>query len=260
MVTKVRTHRWLHIGIALSLLGAGGQATGAELAFPGPPPGRAKASIQDAELVLSNDAITCKWTISEGRLRPESVTDELSNDTLDLRQSECFQLVLANGETLKASDFRIVREPQIDEITGDRESLRLGERYGGRRIRMRLRGPDDNLAVEWSALLRDGSNYVRQQIVLKAGETPVDLQEIVLVELAAPPAQPAGTVDGSPVTIGNLFFAFEHCCVFFQYSVFSIKQPFQFGVNCINAARGSFSIFFLNKSFLKIIIFSYFSF
>jgi len=210
MVTKAHTYRWLYIGIALSLLGTGGQPAGAEVAFPGPPPGRAKASIKNAELVLSNDAITCKWTISEGRLRPESVTDELSNDTLDLRQSQCFQLILANGRTLKASDLRIVREPQIDEITGDRESLRLGERYHGRRIRMRLRGPDDDLTVEWSVLLRDGSSYVQQQIVLQTGEAPVDLQEIVLVELAAPPAQPAGTVDGSPVTVGNLFFAFEH--------------------------------------------------
>ncbi|MBN2128226.1 MAG: hypothetical protein JW741_01975 [Sedimentisphaerales bacterium] len=210
MVAKVLTYRWLYVGIAFSLLGAGGQRAGAELAFPGPPPGRAKAAIQNAELILSNDAIACKWTVDGGRLRPESVTDELSHDALDLRQSECFQLILASGRTLKASDFQVVREPQIEEITAARESLRLGERSGGRRIRMQLAAPDEDLAVDWSVLLRDGSNYAQQQIVLTAGETPVDLQEIILVEVATPLAQPAGTVDGSPVMANNLFFAFEH--------------------------------------------------
>lgn len=210
MATKDCTVRWFYAGIVVSLLLACHQRAGAELAFPGPSPGRAKASMQDAELALSNDAITCKWSISSGRLRPESVTDKLSNETLDLRRGECFQLVLENGRTLKASAFRIARGPQVEEVTPVWESLRLGERYGAKRIRARLVAPDDNLAVEWSVLLRDGSNYVQQQIVLKTEETPVDLQEIVLVELAAPPAQPAGTVDGSPVTVGNLFFAFEH--------------------------------------------------
>ena len=65
--------------------------------------------------------------------------------------------------------------------------------------------------MDWRVELRDGSNYVRQYVSLVARTTPLDVREIVLVELKTQHAKAAGTLDGSPVTfIDTYFLAFEH--------------------------------------------------
>jgi len=196
--------------IFVCLILAAGAHARARLAFPGPAPGQAQVSVQDDEVVLGNEVITCKWSVSGNHLRPVSVTDKLSGCAVDLRGSECFRLVGADGRTRKASGFRLLRRPKIEKVAGNPKAHRLAQRYDGRRIHATLVWPDKEITVEWSAVLRDGSNYVRQCILPKTGEGEVAWREIVLVELPAPPARPAGTVDGSPVAIGNLFFAFEH--------------------------------------------------
>jgi hypothetical protein len=93
-------------------------------------------------------------------------------------------------------------------IVPDMKSCRLAERFIGKEILIRLGLPDENLQVRWRAILRDGSNYVRQEITFSAKNTPIDIKEIVLWKLKAK-AEVKGIVDGSPVVAGNMFFAFE---------------------------------------------------
>lgn len=45
---------------------------------------------------------------------------------------------------------------------------------------------------------------------MKAKSRQVGIKDIVLVELATPRAERMGVVDGSPVVVGNIFFAYEH--------------------------------------------------
>jgi len=59
-------------------------------------------------------------------------------------------------------------------------------------------------------VLRDGANYVRQHVQIRAKGEPVELRELVLLELSAPGAEVVGSVDGSPVVAGNFFLAYEH--------------------------------------------------
>ena len=51
---------------------------------------------------------------------------------------------------------------------------------------------------------------MRQRITVKANRQPLELKQVVLLELAAPDARVAGAVDGTPVVAGNMFFACEH--------------------------------------------------
>ncbi len=68
---------------------------------------------------------------------------------------------------------------------------------------------DVSLAVHWCAVLRDGANYLRQEITLKATTQPVDIAEVRMFEVAAPDAKVVGIVPGSPLVEGNFFFGFE---------------------------------------------------
>jgi len=178
--------------------------------FPVLTPGKAQSRMTQNELILENDAIACAWSIREGQLILSRVTDKLSATTLDSMDAECFQLVLANGRILKSSDLKIVGAPRMTNLEPNGASCRMAERFGGKQIALILHSADDNLSVEWAVTLRDGSNYVQQRITLAAKNEPIGIKEIVLWDLATAKAEVKGTVDGSPVVVGNMFFAFEH--------------------------------------------------
>jgi hypothetical protein len=122
-------------------------------------------------------------------------------------------LLLADGQTLKASDLKIVRGPDLDTLRPAPKAQRLGARNGGKQVRVTLATVDDNLTIQWRAELRDGSNYIRQYVSLTPPKADIDFREIILVQepsVADLGAQPAGILDGSPVTRGDMFQAFEH--------------------------------------------------
>lgn len=193
---------------ALSLVALPGRAWG--LDFPGPEPGKATASTELESFTLENDVIACSWATFSAYLKPTCVTDKLARTTLELGASECFQIVLADGRVIRASELRLVKKPAVKRLRRHRNASRLAERFRGRELVARLVSPDRNLEAEWHAVLRDGSNAVRQVVRVTAKKEPVELRELVLLDLAAPHARVVGTVDGSPVVAGNMFFALEH--------------------------------------------------
>ncbi len=187
--------------VSVGLFGAGVVKAAGPVEYPGPAPGEAKASIQDNEIALSNNVLECKWAIAEGRLKPIHIKAQ-GLPAVSLQDSECFQLILADGQTLKTSDFKILGESRSDaRWTGN----------AVKRVHVALATSDDNLAIEWSAELRDGSNYVRQYVSIAPKTTDVDVRETVLVQLNAQNAKVVGTLDGSPIAVADrYFFAFEH--------------------------------------------------
>jgi len=181
------------------------------LEFPGPAPGDAQGIVLDEELILQNKLIWCIWSMPEGgRLKPRYVRNKLTKRTIRMQDTQCFQFIMEGGQVTKASDLKVVGEPKLERLEPNSESCRLAERFGGRQISVTLASSDNNLEVEWRAILRDGSNCVRQEVTLVAINKPIKVKEIVLLELSESNAKVMGTVDGSPVVVGNMFFAYEH--------------------------------------------------
>ena len=58
--------------------------------------------------------------------------------------------------------------------------------------------------------LRDEANYIRQEVTVQTLREPIELVEVVLLEMRVPQAVVAGRVDGSPVVSESLFFGVEH--------------------------------------------------
>jgi len=192
------------------VLGAVGRA-GAGVEFPGPDPGAGQCRMDGGRVVLENAVLICRWDISGGRLKPDRLVDKLAGAAIDAGEGECFKLILDNGRIIrfvKASDLKILGKPQMKNIEPEPKSCRLGEQCAGKEILVTLGLPNENLEVRWRATLRDGSNYVRQEITLTAKNNPIDIKEIALWDLKAK-AEVEGIVDGSPVVAGNMFFAFE---------------------------------------------------
>ncbi len=210
MIERNPKHPFVTMAALVVLLLASQAWAQLQLQFPGPAPGRGQGRISKSELVLENRVLSCAWAVSGSRLKPKSVTDKLSATTLQLQQTECFKLVLDDGRIIKASDLKIIGKPNVKNLEPGRKSPRLAERFAGKQISVKLASSNNNLEVEWRAILRDDSNYVRQEVTLTAANNPIKFEEIILLELSESNARVMGTVDGSPVVVGNIFFAYEH--------------------------------------------------
>jgi hypothetical protein len=172
----------------------------------------ARAAQQGRDLVLGNAAIGATWTLADNSVRPTKLRDRIHGVDLPV-SAELFTLSLAGSPTptaLPASAFRIVGDPRIESLTADPRASRRAERVGGRSVAVTLRDPDGRLEVVWRGVLRDGSSYVRQELSVRALNSDVPLREISLFDFNATKTWVSGTVRGTPIVVGDAYFAFEH--------------------------------------------------
>jgi hypothetical protein len=201
---------------AAVLLAATAGIADAAVEFPGPDPGKAIAEVDPGRIVLENHVLRCEWSLAGGRLKPVRVTDKLSRTALPMDGGESFRFLVAKTPAaeprrVRASEFRLAGMPRVTALAPAGSSRRLWEQCRGWRVEAGLEAP--GFWVRWTAILCDGDNFVRQHVSISthaARPEPAELQDLTLIEMAAPKAEEAGSVDGSPVVTGNFFFGCEH--------------------------------------------------
>ncbi|HEY3974617.1 MAG TPA: enterotoxin [Candidatus Sulfotelmatobacter sp.] len=165
--------------------------------------------MKDGTITLSNDAISAAWSVRDGILRPVSLTNRYTTAHLNLG-GNVFELVPKEGAALHSSDFKIVAAPVLRNISPAPRSPKAADQLTGRELRVVLEDSSGNLRVIWKAILRDGANYLRQEINIRILHQPVAITQIGLLDFVLPGAVVSGHVKGSPVTAGTWFVGFEH--------------------------------------------------
>ncbi len=194
----------LHAGLGRSTLLKGGLPdVGEKPALP------ARAVVTAEDITLGNDAITAVWSIAGGVFRPVRLSDGLNRAALPV-SAQAFTLTLADKRTIAAGDMRITAPPRTEILTANPRASRLAERMGGRSVTLTLQDASGRIEAVWRGLLRDGSHYIRQELILRALGAEVPLREIALLDFNAPNAVVTGTVRGTPIVAANAFFGFEH--------------------------------------------------
>jgi hypothetical protein len=161
------------------------------------------------ELSLSNDAVAASWSVANGALRALRMRDVRGGRDLALA-APVFALRMGDGSELTSDRLRIVRGPRVDSLAARRSAPRLAERQRGRQVTVVLEDEARRLRATWRAVLRDGSPYVRQEVVLEALGEPFPVREISLIDVRAMGAAVSGTVKGSPIVAGTWYMGFEH--------------------------------------------------
>lgn len=154
---------------------------------------------------LRGDALTARFEVVNGRLLVTGIEDRRSG--AKLKPGEAFSLKLRDGRVIAASRMRLQATPVEAKIAPRPGASRAAERIAGREFCADL--SVDALMAHWCAILREGTNYLRQEVTLKAESQPVDLAEVRMFDFDAPGAQVVGKVSGSPITAGDFFFGFE---------------------------------------------------
>ena len=158
---------------------------------------------------LSNGAIAAQWSIQGGSLSWQSLANGFTTTILPLHSS-VFELVPREGPVLRSSDFKIAAAPVLEEIPAAADSSKAADHLPGRQIHIELENASAKLQVTWRATLREGANYIRQEVTIRALEQPFPLAQINLIDAVMPGAAVSGHVKGSPVTATTWFAAFEH--------------------------------------------------
>jgi hypothetical protein len=160
-------------------------------------------------ITLSNDAIAATWSVRGASLQWQALANHLTGASLPLAGS-VFALVPGEGELLRSSDLKMIDAPVIEGAPVSPGSSKAADHTPGRQVRIELEDASARLHISWRAILREGANYIRQEVTLKSQQQPFALTRIELIDAVIPGAVVSGNVKGSPVTAGTWFFGFEH--------------------------------------------------
>jgi len=167
------------------------------------------AAHSSAAFELHNNVIAAKWTVSKSSLRIASMEDRISRQAISI-DPDVFVLTMRDGSTIRSSQMKIPNPPQIRALSVNAASSNMAERDAGSEIAIELEDEAAHLSVSWHAILRDGSNYLRSQVTVRAKDIDAAITEIRLVGSHSSEAHVVGTVKGSPAVEANDFLAFEH--------------------------------------------------
>jgi len=159
------------------------------------------------EYELCGERLAARFEVTNGGLKVKEIENQRSRAKLLPR--EAFSLLFRDGRVLTASQLKMSAAPTEEQVEPNPSASRQAERLAGRKLCADLGTQDNALTVHWCAVLRDGANYLRQEITLRAAAQPVDIAEVRLFDFEAPGARVVGKVAGSPIVTGDFFFGFE---------------------------------------------------
>ena len=196
---------------ALAAVAVCGSAAAVE--YPGANPGKATAAAKGGSYTIGNAALQAefKWSrsggVTFGGLKAADGTPLVQGG------GPVFSISLADGSKLSSTDMS-VSTPEVVKLQGDKSSLRVAEQLPGQSISAVFTAPDKSFSVEWRAVLRDGSHYLRQEYTLTAGAEPVAFQSITPLQVI--PAEGGGipsisgnTTHGTVAVTDKLFMGLE---------------------------------------------------
>lgn len=177
--------------------------------FMGPNPGTAQGSRPGQDVYeLSNAILSARFELSGNNLTLAEFRDKITDTVNPIIAGELFVLELVDGTSLADTDMT-AGLAALTKVIGQPDSAKVSGRCDGWRISVPFSytSGGKTLAVNWSATLRDGSNYIIQEVVYTAVAGDWNVVKVKLVDITAQVMEKAGTVDGSPFFAGKVFFA-----------------------------------------------------
>ena len=196
----------------LAMLAMAAGVSTAAVEYPGAEPGKAVASVSGGTYTVGNDLLSAEFVYKDGGVIFGGFKS--ADGTLLVEGGQpVFTITLADKRTLSSEDM-VVGAPKIVNLKGKSESLTVSSQVPGKAIKASFKAPDGSFVVEWRAVMRDGSHYLRQEYVLKAGKEPVPFASITPLQVVPAadggiPSVSGNTTHGTVVVTGKLFMGLE---------------------------------------------------
>jgi len=186
---------------------AANPATGLE--YVGAPPGVAAGQKQSNRLTLQNEVIRCELDIESGKVAALSITNRQTRQRVVLTSGHMPKIVLPDGRGVDLAAVKPTDGFACLEVKAEAGQSRKESASKGRGIAACFKDPASGLRIDWSIVLRDGSNYVVEALTLSA-EKDIRIEAVAFMDAAVKGARQVGKVDGSVVVADDIFMAIEH--------------------------------------------------
>ena len=124
-------------------------------------PGMAEAGESAGVYTLSNELFAAKFVLLDGKLTFGGC-EELNL----VAGSEIFKVQLGDGTEVPATAFTLDGEIAVENLTGKPDAVKGAHRFAGKQIVANFTH-ESGLAIQWRAVLRDGSHYLRTEMDIK---------------------------------------------------------------------------------------------
>jgi hypothetical protein len=169
---------------------------------------RATASVKYGRFTFGNQWIEVAGDSTSGRWGGLRITDVATRRSVQLPVA--FSLTLKDGSVLNSTNMPLTESFAIRDLSANATASRESDRLPGKEICAKFGDGNTPVQVEWCGILRDGSNYFRQQIAIESHGKPAAITKVQLLQFHLGGGRVTGTVNGSPITDGTMFFAFEN--------------------------------------------------
>ncbi len=149
----------------------------------------------------TNGQLAAELNFAHGRFQGLKVLDRAAHKEVELR--ELFSIGL-RGATVQSSIMQW-SQPAV--------ALILATAAGspdGKQICAEATTPQIDADLKWCLVIRPNTDYLRSILSIHAGKTDLPISEVRLLEFNDPEAHVAGTVPGSPLEDGRMFFGLEN--------------------------------------------------
>jgi len=189
---------------ALSLLLP--QLLSAQVYYAGKTPG--KAVVLPGKNILENNVLQVGLDLQSSQPNRMVFRDKLSSATVDIDRQHLFALKLTDGSLLTAADFTVTTR-DAGVIAAAPAAVKLIDRLPAKQLVLALTNKQHGIQIQWRITLHDDCNFIQQHFHITDPKHLVADLSLVNIPSNYQP-ELSGSVDGSPVLSGNLFFALEH--------------------------------------------------
>jgi len=172
--------------------------------YPEKVPGKVEIKKSGDLVSMGNNVVSAVWDTKSMKL--QSAKDKAGGEIID-KPMDLFKIQVDDGLVL-ASQMELEGDPKIGELQADSKSPNWGGREKGRSLTLSLRDKQGRFRVVWRALMRDHSNYFRQELKIYALKS-IQIGEITLLDCNVKSARLHGRCKGSVIASKSAFLAFE---------------------------------------------------
>ncbi len=168
----------------------------------------ATASTDGSTFNLGDRWIQVQGSASANKWNGLRIVDQATERSIDL--ANAFSLSLKGGSVMSSSSMKRTQPFVVHNLRPEPEASRYSDRLAGKEVCTDFNDPTTAAEVEWCGIVRDGSNYFRQQITIHTSDRPLPITDVRMLQFKDARARVVGSVKGSPVADDSMFFGFEH--------------------------------------------------
>lgn len=154
-----------------------------------------RAAAQSGPLTITNQTMSA--TLNSAAGKPELEIRDVPAGR-DISLPELFTITLKGGSTLTPSSLQWQRHYTTADMAREKQ------------VCTDLHDSRTGAGFHWCLLVRPGSRYMRVMLAISAGSKDLAMTDVRLLDFPDADAHVSGSVKGSPVVDGRMFFGFEH--------------------------------------------------